>query len=282
MSPELDKELCVRYPEIFQKRNLTIQESCMAWGFSHGDGWYNLINKLCEQITNYHKYHTDVPQTIAEQVKYKFGGLRFYIQGGDKFIRGLIRMAESMSYSICDKCGNTLSPDVKCLCETDTKSNTIHYVAMAYRYGQVNDDQYIVSASSDQELIGKLARNEWQNRGGKYSIVIYACDSNNEAESSKLIEYIPSSVEHINTNGPRINFHKEAAEDIGRDIIEAFEKGTVLMPDKKQSTEANTIVLSPQKVSLPKWLQEKVKYQTKLADELEAHVEQLLHEEGTQ
>ena len=33
-------------------------------------------------------------------IKYK------YIDGGDDYIRGLIAMAEGMSYSICESCGN--------------------------------------------------------------------------------------------------------------------------------------------------------------------------------
>jgi hypothetical protein len=39
------------------------------------------------------------------QVKEKFGGLRFYYNGGDDYIRGLASMAESMSTSTCEECG---------------------------------------------------------------------------------------------------------------------------------------------------------------------------------
>lgn len=48
----------------------------------------------------------DVPQVVAEQVKEKFGGLRFYYRGGDQYIHGLAAMAESMSYVTCEQCGN--------------------------------------------------------------------------------------------------------------------------------------------------------------------------------
>ncbi len=40
------------------------------------------------------------------QVKEKFGTLRFYTQGGDSTVYGMIRMAESMSAVICEYCGN--------------------------------------------------------------------------------------------------------------------------------------------------------------------------------
>ena len=41
------------------------------------------------------------------QVKEKFGGLRFYIDGGDDEIYGMIGLAESLSYRTCEFCGTT-------------------------------------------------------------------------------------------------------------------------------------------------------------------------------
>ena len=46
-----------------------------------------------------------IPQVVAEQVKEKFGGLRFYYQGGDDAIRGMAQMAETMSVITCEECG---------------------------------------------------------------------------------------------------------------------------------------------------------------------------------
>jgi len=40
------------------------------------------------------------------QVKEKYGGLRFYTYGGNDYVRGMIDFAESMSYKICECCGN--------------------------------------------------------------------------------------------------------------------------------------------------------------------------------
>jgi hypothetical protein len=47
-----------------------------------------------------------VPQVTLDQVKEKFGTLRFYYTGGDNYIDGMVRMAESMSGVICEGCGN--------------------------------------------------------------------------------------------------------------------------------------------------------------------------------
>lgn len=46
-----------------------------------------------------------IPQVVAVQVKEKFGGLRFYYNGGDDQIQGMVRMAESMSVVTCETCG---------------------------------------------------------------------------------------------------------------------------------------------------------------------------------
>ena len=47
-----------------------------------------------------------VQQVVIEQVKEKFGSLRFYYQGGDEYISGLVSMAESMAGITCETCGD--------------------------------------------------------------------------------------------------------------------------------------------------------------------------------
>jgi len=47
-----------------------------------------------------------VPQVTLDQVKEKFGTLRFYYTGGDDVINGMVRMAEAMSGTTCEGCGN--------------------------------------------------------------------------------------------------------------------------------------------------------------------------------
>jgi hypothetical protein len=127
MKNELDKLLCEKYPKIFKDRNSPMTETCMCWGFEHGDGWFNIIDQLCGNI----QHHIDwteqcrerevkrgqegesgmprtpyVPQVVASQVKEKFGTLRFYYSGGDDHIDGLVSMAESMSGVTCEVCGS--------------------------------------------------------------------------------------------------------------------------------------------------------------------------------
>lgn len=42
----------------------------------------------------------------VQQIKEKFGGLRFYYDGGDQQIHGMVRMAEIWASNTCETCGN--------------------------------------------------------------------------------------------------------------------------------------------------------------------------------
>jgi hypothetical protein len=98
-------------------RNKDMQETCMCWGFECGDGWFQILDSLMGNIQNhidwnnknFEKGYTQykyVPQVTLDQVKEKFGTLRFYYTGGDDYISGLVSMAESMSAVTCESCGH--------------------------------------------------------------------------------------------------------------------------------------------------------------------------------
>ena len=114
-------------------------------GFCCGEGWWPILEKLCSNI----QHHIDwkekqrdwairfnstaspedmrpVPDKILQvtvaQIKEKFGGLRFYYDGGDEHINGMVRMAEAWADASCEECG---SPGkrrdggwIKTLCDT--------------------------------------------------------------------------------------------------------------------------------------------------------------------
>ena len=110
MKQELDEKLVEKYPKIFADRFGDMTETAMCWGFECNDGWYNIIDVLCGEIQRYidfkEKQDDPVEQVVASQVKEKFGGLRFYIEGGDSVTFSLIDFAESMSLRTCEVCGN--------------------------------------------------------------------------------------------------------------------------------------------------------------------------------
>lgn len=57
--------------------------------------------------------HESIYQVQCTQVKEKFGVLCFYYVGGDRYIDGLVRMAEGVSRHVCEKCGGRADAEVK-------------------------------------------------------------------------------------------------------------------------------------------------------------------------
>lgn len=156
MNEQLDKQLCEKYPKIFKDRNAPMTQTCMCWGFP-GDGWYNVIDTLCRAMTYTYstsceideedakrlgvepntygggpaRYFFDIepPQAVADQVKEKFGTLRFYyhleydpkivelLKTGkypklretmdryNNYFDGMVHMAETMSEMTCEETG---------------------------------------------------------------------------------------------------------------------------------------------------------------------------------
>jgi hypothetical protein len=104
-----------KFPKIFSEK---------YGGFSIGPGWWHIVESLCNHIQGYIDYvnkrrnlllednpHNvaipdEVPQVIVGQIKEKFGGLRFYYDGGDEKIDGMVQLAEAWAAHTCDVCGS--------------------------------------------------------------------------------------------------------------------------------------------------------------------------------
>lgn len=104
MRNDLDALLCERYPLIFADRDGDLTRSGMPFGFQCGDGWFALIDALCERL-QFWTDHNDAPQIVATQVKEKFGELCFYVESSSDMQQGMIAMAEAMSARLCEECG---------------------------------------------------------------------------------------------------------------------------------------------------------------------------------
>ncbi len=78
-------------------------------GFAVGAGWWPVIESLCANIQSHinwkNREQQVVPQVVVAQIKEKFGGLRFYYDGGDDVVRGMVRMAEAWADASCEECG---------------------------------------------------------------------------------------------------------------------------------------------------------------------------------
>lgn len=114
MTEELENKLYAKYPKIFVNKDKSMMETCMCWGIECGDGWYWLLDNLCGSI----QWRIDnppwingirevIPQVTTNQIKEKFGTLRFYYSGGNDDISSMVSFAEALSGGICEICGTT-------------------------------------------------------------------------------------------------------------------------------------------------------------------------------
>jgi hypothetical protein len=106
MRSELDQKLVERWHSWF---NVTgdQRENRMADGFAHGDGWFNIDWKLCEDLEPLIEEAEKVTGHPFEvlQVKQKLGGLRVYVNHSTKVIRNRIEAAQLESLRTCEVCG---------------------------------------------------------------------------------------------------------------------------------------------------------------------------------
>jgi len=103
MKKELEQQIIEIAPYMFRYDGWNnTQNSLLVFGFECGDGWFELIKQLVNDIKN-----NDITHSVqVNQVKEKFGTLRFYIKKGTEKIFELIFKAEYESGKICEKCGN--------------------------------------------------------------------------------------------------------------------------------------------------------------------------------
>lgn len=100
---EFEKRMKERFPKMFSQP---------YGGFCVDKGWWPIIESLCSNIQHYldwinknHDAHPVVEQVVVAQIKEKFGGLRFYYDGGDDRVYGMVAMAESWADHTCEECG---------------------------------------------------------------------------------------------------------------------------------------------------------------------------------
>lgn len=134
------KTLYRKYPLIFKESRVP---------FECRDGWYKILDELCQELTNFLKEHTDVEIHIS-QIKEKFGTLRFYYSTEIltiycnaenlhevydpiyKQISHLVDIAENKSNTTCEVCGAAGKIRggswIQTLCDECHQESLIHYI----------------------------------------------------------------------------------------------------------------------------------------------------------
>lgn len=112
MTKFLELKLRERFPKLLVDMYGNSQYTCMSYGISCDDGWYDLLYNLCEELQEWSDANRR--QIIATQIKEKFGGLRFYIKvdgelsvsdEGWSHIQSIISKYEDLSLETCELTG---------------------------------------------------------------------------------------------------------------------------------------------------------------------------------
>lgn len=114
---DFERMLLNHFPDMFDGSDI---------GLWVDEGWHRIVFTLCYCIRSHiertnsriswmesrpEDYNEDeIPEPVepvrVAQIKEKFGQLRFYYDGGDEYVAGLVNMAEHWADSTCEKCGD--------------------------------------------------------------------------------------------------------------------------------------------------------------------------------
>ena len=154
MNEKNTEYLLKTYPKLYRRHQLSPNETCMCFYFECGDGWFKIIDELSKKIeakNNSFKsrcenfaykikmlvymfsrmtFDKEVFSTTiyieADQVKEKYGTLRFYVNQYGKPVDGWIDEAEKQSEETCEVCGKPGKLNsrgwLSCLCDEHRKN----------------------------------------------------------------------------------------------------------------------------------------------------------------
>jgi len=91
-------DLVKKYPRLFKS---------YKW-IECGEGWSTILDHAFWLIDHGLDHLSEEEREAFEidQCKQKFGGIRIYTSITDDYMSGIIAMAESISFSVCENCGH--------------------------------------------------------------------------------------------------------------------------------------------------------------------------------
>ena len=114
MREELELKLMEKYPFMEAKCVFTGQKSKFPVGCEFDDGWFELIDSMCQEIQEfYRKNREDMDDIIVLQAKEKYGKLNFYIGNYIKGVFDIVNKYQEKSRTVCELCGENGALRVK-------------------------------------------------------------------------------------------------------------------------------------------------------------------------
>jgi hypothetical protein len=104
LHPELAEKLYTDFQQLYRDRYKSKYESAMCWGFDCGDGWYQLLYDLSQELSNYLAANLALDFEVV-QVKSKFGILHFHLNYRDAATDKIIALARQRASVTCELTG---------------------------------------------------------------------------------------------------------------------------------------------------------------------------------
>jgi hypothetical protein len=103
------EDLIEKYPNAFDLDAAKERRRC-GFGFECGDGWYDIIEPVIKAISDFNEDTNNQDKIYPQQVKSKFGTLRFYTGSSNyilssSVVKDEINKAEDLSGETCEICG---------------------------------------------------------------------------------------------------------------------------------------------------------------------------------
>jgi hypothetical protein len=137
------------------------------------------------------------------------------------------------------------------------------YIVTAHRWGWLNHDMYHVWAGEDRARAEEVAAAEVIGRGDKYGCQVLLCKEADDEMQFERVAYFPSLYHEPEPyHNPIISMH----ENLGRLVIDAFERGRILTADPDNPIYAKFIEVGP----LPQWLADEVRQAFALVEKAQA------------
>jgi hypothetical protein len=126
------------------------------------------------------------------------------------------------------------------------------YVVVAYRWGTLNNHNYIVTATADRAEAIAAGKEEQHGRGLKYGVEVV------EYPAEKTVAYFPSSTDAADATGPQHSDDLSAAHYLGEAILTAFKSGVRWAPSgrKIDSPGGPVDTLTHVPAEFPPWIAE--------------------------
>ena len=120
MNKELDAQLCKKYPKIFRDRYAPMNRTAMCWGFEHGDGWYNIIDKMCANIQHHinwtRKQRAEAlvyNRALTRAMQGDFSTLNILSEWEQKWIREALEDPEPQLKPVPEACPQVVATQIK-------------------------------------------------------------------------------------------------------------------------------------------------------------------------